>query len=333
MRKEVCQRVSSLLSGPSQAAATVLPWHGWLEPVGSLSTLDKLASLYGTKPRVMLQDSGGQEALKGSDLWFLMTDGLVRGPERVAFADCIANAGLHGTSCITVIFGNLAIGPGSCNVSVGVSVFAMCPNCLFLFYDTGTEEIIVMQTKGIFNTLLKGSENPVFDEASKWDSFPRLCLDDLSNIIIPPPTRLGKDEVQLLGSLVINFEDLWANKLSKDEVESVLANEDSLRTVIMSAQSSGNAAKFQKWVRQQQTPIDDSLEMTRIDTGGQAQSAFLAVLEARKERRQDGMAELRRNLRAAHERNMQNFLKTCQTNHELSLQRQDIIDSACRQSR
>jgi hypothetical protein len=129
---------------------------------------------------------------------------------------------------------------------VGVSVFAVVPNCLFLYYNISINEIMIMQCKGIFRSLLRVVGNPAIDGSTTWTSFPRLSVKALSSLIIPPAKRLDKGEIALQDDLVIKYDELLANRLSQDQVAKILSNEDNITSVVMAAQSRSQVGRFQK---------------------------------------------------------------------------------------
>lgn len=330
--KNFVRMVADLLSGQAQAKARVLPWNSSMGDVSPIAALDSLKSGGQTRPSVLLTNKFGREALLSSTVWFLMTDGLISERQRLDFAEEITTAGIHGTTCITIIFGYTDKSPIKSNISVGASAFTLCPDSLFLYYDIATHNVLIMQTKGIFNTLLKGEDSPAINVSSTWASFPKLSLKDLSDIIVPAPKRLGKNEVQLQDSLLINFDDLWANSLDKDSVDRIFSNPDNLRTVVMQSQGQNKIHQFQHWAQQQQSLVQDPLWKARIDVGGRARLAFEERKDAISQASGASLAALKWKLRMAHDQNMKNFLQSCQEERVQSLVRNSTIQAADIQS-
>jgi hypothetical protein len=307
------RRISQLFSAESQSSATVVPWDHQVERVVSLQNLDSITSRGGTQPSSILMNPVAAAAVSNSSLWFLMTDGLVSDKDQESFANLVPRTGIHGIACIPVIFGTTSRPVAYCNISVGVSLFSVCPNALFLYFNTVTEEIIVMQTKGVFNSLLNGAENPVISNATSWTSFPRLNLASLSDVIIPTPKKLSADQVALQGSLVVNFDDLWTNRLSKSQVDQIFSNADNLNTITMAAQSRGAQAnrQFQSWVQMQAMPTVEPLRRPRGDVKGEARATFLELIRLAKDNK-PLPPPLQERLRRAHITNMKSFIKSCE---------------------
>ncbi|SPO02511.1 uncharacterized protein DNG_05184 [Cephalotrichum gorgonifer] len=323
--------VSALIDPQPRSHAAILPWDRTAYPILGVSQVDTLRPKSGTDPRVLLSNQPFRDAILRSDLWFLMTDGLINEHRRYDFAETIPKTGVHGTSCVIVIFGNPAHGPGACNISVGVSVFAVVPNCAFLFCNTNTGELRLFQTRGAFNSLLRGRPPPVFDGSSKWDTLPLLNRSDFVNIRVPPSQNLKADEVALQGSLIINLDDLLSNRLSKDQVSSILADEDNLSTVVMTSRTRNRQDAFQNWVRQQAIVVDDPIYKPRGDMRHAAQSAFEEVIRMV----QRGIAppdQLRLSLRQAYLANMRQFVREIQRNKEAVRDRRDVIRSTTKWS-
>ncbi|OCL08323.1 hypothetical protein AOQ84DRAFT_407046 [Glonium stellatum] len=326
------ENVSRLLSPKSQMTARILPWNNKAKPVLGLSQLNTLKSSGYTIPGVIVEDKACNAALDQSSLWFLLTDGLVDDVYREHFAKLIAKHRLHGISCVAIIFGEAGReGPGSCNISVGVSLYAIVPNCLFLFYNTLNHEIMIMQCKGVFKSLLGNVENPIIDDNTTWESFPRLSVNKLSTLVIPPPKRLEEDEIAFDGDLVIRFEELWSNSLSQEQISKILTNEDNLSTLVMTTQSRGDVGRFQSWIQAQSMKVDDPLTKPRPDINGSASAIFQEVIAAS---RAGGMPndETRRQLRSAYTTNMAAFRQQYHLQVQEVQTRQSIIHTSSVQS-
>ena len=331
------QQCASLLSEDAHDRALILPWNHGAQVPQPIHRLGTLTSGGYTIPGAIIEDSVCRAALKASSLWFLLTDGLIDEEHRLRFAELISKQGLHGTSCITAIFGAAGQrGPSSCNISVGISVFAVVPNCVFLFNDVSSGEIYILQCKGIFNSLLMGHQNPTIDDDTPWSALPRLSLAQLGRLIVPPPKKLSSDEVALQDDLVINFEALWADKLSKDQVSSILDNDDSLKTVMQTAQTRGQSQMFQTWVQKQEIKVEDPLYQARTDMRGSAGALFksvISLLQKGESSANPQLKQLQASLRMAYSSNMSALLGTARKSQQDSVARTSrIISSSSRAS-
>ncbi|KAK1999886.1 hypothetical protein LX36DRAFT_655041 [Colletotrichum falcatum] len=322
--KTFIRKVSRLLSPRARFGSKILPWDDKAHPILSLAQVDVLEDRGGTDPGALLSSASHNHALKNSSLWFLMTDGLIPSEARARFANDIARHGVHGISCIIVIFGNPATGPGSCDISVGVSVFATVPNCAFLFCDENNGSLRVMQTKGCFDVLLKGQPHPVFDSSSRWDLLPRVFVDDFASILVPKPERLGSDEVALQGSLVINMDDLFADRLSPDQVARIFSNIDNLDSVRMTSQTRNQQDQFRHWLHRQTIKPNDPVHKPRTDLGGRAGSYFTELVDLIS-RGQQPPGPLQARLRAAYMENMRRFVSDAQGHIVEAEKRSDVI--------
>ncbi|KAK1988229.1 hypothetical protein LZ30DRAFT_777074 [Colletotrichum cereale] len=322
--KTFIRKVSSLLSPRARFASKILPWDDKAHPILSLAQLDSLEDRGGTDPGALLSNAKHNHALKESSLWFLMTDGLIPKEARARFANDIARHGIHGISCIIVIFGNPTTGPASCDTSVGVSVFATVPNCAFLFCDENNAGLRVMQTKGCFDVLLKGQSHPVFDSSSRWDLLPQVLVEDFASILVPKPKRLGSNQVALQDSLVINMDDLFANRLSPDQVARIFSNIDNLDSVRMTSQTRNQQDEFRHWLRQQKIQPNDPVSKPRHDRGGRAGSYFNELVDLIS-RGQPPPGPLQARLRAAYLENMRHFVADAQGRIVEAEERSDVI--------
>ncbi|KAH7305321.1 hypothetical protein B0I35DRAFT_484071 [Stachybotrys elegans] len=307
--------VTNLLSSRSRFDSKILPWDDRAHSILSLGQVDHLEDRGGTDPCAILASDRYRSTILQSSLWFLMTDGLISSGIRAKFAEDVAAHGVHGVSCVVVIFGNPVAGPASCDISVGIGVFAAVANCAFLFCDETNGDLRVLQTKGTFNVLLKGMAHPVFDSDTQWNSLPQISVADFAAVQLPESKNLKADQIALQGSLVISMEDLFANRLSPEQVANIFESEDNLATVMMTSSARSQQARFQSWARQQIINLDDPLHKLRADSGSRAASLFAELADLAR-RGQQAPPNLQARLRAAYRDNMKRFI--ADTNRELT---------------
>ncbi|RFU23980.1 hypothetical protein B7463_g12356, partial [Scytalidium lignicola] len=324
--KAFIRSVSNLLSSQARFDCKILPWDDKAHPILSLAQLNNLEDRGGTDPGALLVNASHNAALKESSLWFLMTDGLIPAEARAKFAGDIAKHGVHGISCVIVVFGNPSTGPASCDISVGVGVFAVVPNCAFLFCNETNGDLRVMQTKGNFNVLLKGQPHPVFDSSSRWDLLPQVSVADFATISIPTPQRLGANEVALQDSLVVNMNDLFANRVGPDQLANIFSDVSNLDSIRLTMQAQNQQADFRQWLQQQTIRPDDPLFKPRQDLHSKAESLFTELVDLRS-RGQSPPHPLQSRLRAAYRENMRRFIAETQGQIQRAKERRDIIES------
>ncbi|KAK0644680.1 hypothetical protein B0T16DRAFT_418085 [Cercophora newfieldiana] len=260
-----------------------------------------------------------------------MTDGLIEADCRAKFSRALADKGIHGISCVIVIFGDPHLGPSSCDISVGTGVFAVVPNCAFLFCNQTNGNLRVLQTKGCFNSLLKGSPHPVFESKLRWDGLPEVFVADFATVNIPEPRRLHANEVALQGSEVISMDDLFANRLAADQVSRIFENEENLHTIAMTAGTREQQDRFHGWVQEQTIRPDDPSVKPRVDQGSRAGSLFTEVANLV----HLGQTVPRRLLfciRAAYRANMAGFLADVQAEKNRASKRHLSISTAIQYS-
>jgi hypothetical protein len=330
--KRFVRQVASLLAPRAQIEAAIIPWDDQAKTVRTLAKLDKLISEGLTTPAAIIRDTQARVVLKTSSVWFLCTDGLISDHDREDFAKELATHGVHGLTCVTVIFGRTDnCLPGACNVSVGVSVYAAVPDCLFLYCDYNTGETYIFSAKGIFKSLLGSANCPIIDEATTWNNLPRLRMERLSLLTLPAVKQLSKDELALQGDMIVKLEDLWSNKLSPEEVSNILSNDENLSSIVMTAQSRNQTERFQNWIQQQEIKVKDPLNEPRQDLNRKAQSTYLEVLGTLKAGNEPHKA-LKQQLRMAYAGNMAYFIREQEGQKYQAEQRSTVIDSAQRQS-
>lgn len=320
MERTFIKKIADLLSPASQLNARVLPWSAVAQAPETLWGLRNLRNSFGTMPHKVLQDARHLNALYNSSLWFLMTDGIVTKEDGIEFARQLASKSMHGTSCVTVIFGSIQKQPASCNISVGVNVYSVSPNCLFLYCDTASGELMIMGSKGIFTSVLKGAVVPEITAGTTWMSLPRLSFKSFSDIVMPPAKRLGKDQIALQDSLVINLDDLLKNKLSEDKVNQIFSNNDNVDALITTTSSRGQQEKFGAWVKSQERTQERNFkgssgnrpfEGERRDDSG-ARGHMKRLVSRDSDDLEEERETTRGRLRRANARNMGDYLTTCQ---------------------
>lgn len=160
-------KICELLSHPRLCTQSkILPWsHRAKSPVAA-TDIERLSSRGGTDPSVLLDNSKSCSTLQRSNLWFLLTDGDIDKPYIHKFANAIPRAGIHGTACVIILFGYASDSPYDCNITVGLSVFAVAPHSIFLFHDVKSDRLFVLQGKGCFLDLLP--EDKKFISFGKW---------------------------------------------------------------------------------------------------------------------------------------------------------------------
>jgi hypothetical protein len=207
----------------------ILPWNHKSHPVISPSEIYTLSSSGGTNPTVLNTDPGFRHALLRSPFWFLLTDGLIEQDLIRKFALGIENEGLHGTACVVILFGQMPARPVECNISVGLSVFAAAPDCLFLFHDVSTGRLRIFQCKGCFNFFIpRGCDNPIINEDTLWKHLPQMTYRDLARFHVPAPRKLEQGSLGLQDGRVVNLEDLYSDRLDAAAVNDILNNDDNL---------------------------------------------------------------------------------------------------------
>ena len=150
--------------------------------------------------------------------------------------------------------------PSQCNITVGLSVFAVSPHTAFLYTDVKSGTTYVLQTKGCFSALLPGGRsNPTLDRSTSWDDLPQMSFENLSRIAVSPPQTVSRDEVILNDSSKLNIAS-FLQYLPEDEslIAQVLDNEDNLKTIALTAKVNGQSDRFQMWLDRVDHRLDSS---------------------------------------------------------------------------
>ncbi|KAK0646237.1 hypothetical protein B0T16DRAFT_458181 [Cercophora newfieldiana] len=248
--KLAARSVCSLIPPSLHDNITILPWSDDAYPPEPLSRLATIRSSGGTNPNVLVLDSDCRFALQSSEFWFLMTDGLIDDGLVRQFARNLTDYSIHGKGCVISVFGQRLRKPSDCNITVGLSVFAVSPNVAFLYTDVDSNTTYVLSTKGCFSTLLPpGEHNPRLDYDTTWDDLPRVSYENFArNIRVNIPALLDQEDID---------EDL---------MQKIMLNEDNMKTIAITAALKGNAPKLDRWLDNVKTKIEDIETRQSSDT-------------------------------------------------------------------
>ena len=310
------EKICSLRSPRNENPVRLLPWCDEALPPICLPKesrmMRSLDSDGGTDPKVLYTSEANLHALSCCGMWFLLTDGDIQTPLVQNFALTTRELGLHGLACIIVIFGSTSSGPpANCDISVGLAIFAVVPDCLFLFQDISTGSVSILQAKGCFRDLLPKSGSSyiplVLDEHTTWAELPHISYEDLSRIRISAPKKLEKDEIALQKDLTVRIEDLYSGSVDKESVGQILMNEDNLKSLVLAEMTRGTGKELQNWLAEQQR-TEPELTRYRADVDGLAQRTVAELLECLLTGEPGGRIEgLREKLRKAHTVNRRHF--------------------------
>lgn len=329
------------LSKEAGANGRLLPWSKAAHPILRLTDSAQLRTNFGTDPSVLCSNNAHTTALKESELWFLMTDGMIEEDDINKFAEDIARNGLHGTTCVIILFGYLPAMPYQLNTSVGVSLFAVTPNCLFLFHDVESGTIYVLQHKGCFTTTFKGvwSDNPSLGHTATWESLSQTTYEQIATLHIPKPAKLDKDDVALMGGEVINIQDLYQGRLSPQTVSQIFNNDDNMKTVLLTAATRGKSPAVEAWLAKQRITGPDCFTAPRSDIHGGAlfYSKVLISLMKSKAVQLDKDVQLHKDelqdgLRNAHATNWSNLQASIENRVEETKTHNSLVEDSIERS-
>lgn len=323
--------LTALLSPSKRSEAWVIPWSSTVhQPIAALE-VHEIRSSAGTVPAVLMKEHAQCRLLQQSKLWFLLTDGEIGSVNLQNFAFGIANRGLHGKASVTILFGSRPRRPLSCNISVGQAVFAVTPDCAFLFYDVDTEELFIFQCKGCFRGILEGAASQIIlDKSTSWKDLPRTTFAQLAKVAVPEPRALNANTILLSNGHPVDLEDLYSNRLSSTAVAEILDNDDNLKSVLLVAQSRRRSDDIERWLSGQKEARKVTKDSDRPDVDGKALELIGRLTTAMRAETPDPTLEksIRKQLRDAHLRNWTSFLRSMKSTAEVSAQRFTVVNDA-----
>ena len=327
--KNAIRRISGLLSREAQQRVVVLPWNDEAESVLALDEMDDLFGAGGTDPTTLIRDRHHRQALLNSSLWVLLTDGEIDEYLIKDFAMGIGNVGLHGTASIVVCAGHATKTPALCNISVGKSVFAVAPDCMFVFHDVPTEKVYILQCKGRFKALLPSTkQNIVLDQGTTWEELPQISYEDLRDFDVPERRELSCDTVLLTSGKTFDLNDVYKDILDASITNEILSNDDDLKTLLLTAATRGRKEDVKKWISKKKLQISDLMWMPRPDLGQRSCQTVEKLIEAMRNSNTSDITNLKRNLQSAHEANWNKFTTIISTEKENARIREVVIADA-----
>lgn len=260
--------LSSMLRNKSLADQSwILPWNNRASSPVSLGDIGRLWSSGGTNPAALLDNSTTAAQLQKSSIWFLMTDGEIDEHHIHRFANGISGRGIHGTSAVVILFGVRQKSPFQCNVSVGLSVFAVSPHCIFLFHDVQTSHVYVFQAKGCLTEMLPENKRfTSFGDWTRWEDLVQITYEDLGQVKIPPPVRIPEETVLLPDGRELNMNDIYSNTLSDADRLDLLGDYPALDVVLLAAKTRGREREVRAWVENARKPDPSFSSLTPEDT-------------------------------------------------------------------
>ena len=113
-----------------------------------------------TYPDVILREPSALNAIRESDLWYLLTDGHIA-PSRVNQLTQIAvyEKVLHIPVVIIIVGRYNSVRPEHANISVGLPFFASASDSIFLYKCATSGKLWVISAKGLFSPLANLSDN------------------------------------------------------------------------------------------------------------------------------------------------------------------------------
>jgi hypothetical protein len=276
------ETIADHLPSQTKAKCRVGPWNDVAQPLLQLDELDELDFNGRTRPRVLLENPQHLKAVTESQLWFLFTDGEIDEPEVRNFAASIDEHCVHNRACVLIIFGYRGRMPALCNISVGVALFGMASDAVFLFHDIETEELFIFQAKGCFGYLRGPAQREIIlEQSTRWDELPTTNYEALFASRIPLPRALNKNEIVLQDGTRLDLDRIAKDNLCASDAEALLDNGTDLNAIMVSMRCRGRAGEAKRWVQNRKVALATQIkDRIRIDVGNHAESALCAVMDS-----------------------------------------------------
>lgn len=321
--KAALEIIADHLPSQTKTKCSVGPWDDHAHPLLELDELDELESGGLTQPRVLLEDPQHLKAVTNSQLWFLFTDGAIDSQEVRNFTESIDRHGVHNKACVLIVFGYRVHMPALCNISVGVALFGMASDAVFLFHDIDTQELFIFQAKGCFSYLRGPAQREIIlEQSTRWDELPTTNYEALFMSRVPLPRALNKNEIFLQDGTRLDLDRIAKDNISVADAEELLDNGTDLNAIMVSMRFRGKVEEAKRWVRNRKVAIT-ARDKDRIDVGDQSESALRAVMDSLQ--KSDDLqitSKIQSTLRSAHTANWLQFIK----DRRVKQRRSEMVD-------
>lgn len=124
----------------------------WNNVCGEPCFIDAVGSQFfyssgGTSPVAILDQPIAVDQVKGSDVWFLLTDGGILARDVSELTQTAEALDVIQVPIVLIIIGPRSQAPDQANLSVGISFFANAREALILFKDYNTGRLFVIDAK------------------------------------------------------------------------------------------------------------------------------------------------------------------------------------------
>uniref|UniRef100_A0A8H7KB50 Uncharacterized protein n=1 Tax=Bionectria ochroleuca TaxID=29856 RepID=A0A8H7KB50_BIOOC len=334
MEQEAIIAISSSLGKSTQysmSQSSILPWNDKAYGRLPLKDVNELVSGGGTVPAAIFRDREYRSYLQQAGLWVLITDGQIDQFNVRDFSNSILEAGVHGTACVIIAFGYRGWSPFQCNVSVGISVFAVAPHCLFLYHAIHENKTYVIQAKGCFKELLPEDKRFIlFNESTRWDDLHSIRYDELTRVQVPQPAKLLRDSVLLPNGKIFDMRTIYENKVSNDDTLELLSDPASLDVILLAANTRGTGYLIEAWLEKirKNTGLLQLTTLIVHATNGADENNFWDVLRSQCLSQDQALQDLKSSLCYRHQLNWNNFQININARSQLLSKIQKEVDGA-----
>ena len=297
----------------------------------------------GTAPSQIFHDQGALDAIRRSDVWFLLTDGEIWEQDVHQLTKIAQDRDVLNIPLVFLITGSQGKSPGTANISVGISFFASSEDTLILFKETSTGRIYVIAGKGCFAALggSAAAQNleswndmqPFGDETSFFKECKKLEVQVVKAEHRPESAKgiaLGPEwEERQDGPVRVDLDLLpHAGMLSNEDLCDLLAD-NTFDTLAVAYKTRSRIAELRCFLQKQKIEqVAPKLE--DVAGAGAIITKIGDVKTTAKER-----VKLQERLRAAHTRNRDHYQKSATdfigSEQEIALKkRNQLIDAALR---
>lgn len=292
----------------------------------------------GTQPQHILRNQKSMQAIRDSDIWFLLTDGEVPNSEVHTLAGLGQELGVFDCATVFLITSHTRNAPSRANVSVGITSYANCANALCLFKDYESNRIYVIASKGAFSALDQAEDHDTWEKLTNFPSEAALIrrITELDIHVPTAETRIATPTQLNLGEewnaahnnsqpTLVDIDIFLRAGVISDEDRDLLFADEALDALLLACKSRGKLNELRSFL------LAQKVEQLTVKLEDVSSAAGFIRLLADQEISSETRTLLKSKLRDAHETNRKAYT-AAQNNLQLQAiqNRNRRVDAALR---
>ncbi|KAI9650035.1 hypothetical protein NHQ30_000048 [Ciborinia camelliae] len=242
-------------------------------------------------PGCILRNESSVAAILESDIWFLLTDGEVPGPEVPEMTALGQTMEVDSCAAVFLTVSKKRYRPDLQNVSVGITSYAHCPDALCLYKDYQSGQIYVIASKGCFAALDQAKDHDMWENITSFPNETALIkrIGELKIEVPTAETRISKLAHPNLGEewnkahdpvklTLVDIDNLLQAGTVSDKDRDLLLADKALEALILACRYRGKLPELRSFLIAQRI-VQSTVEIQDRDSA----TLLIAQLNSAKE--------------------------------------------------